>query len=81
MRLPVHQIISALENQMKKVEEDEEEYVQGGHEVEDEDATEEDLVLDLSGVHVELVDSTHLGTKWLIVSGDHICLKQRDLER
>ena len=58
MRLPVHQIISALENQMKKVEEDEEEYVQGGHEVEDEDATEEDLVLDLSGVHVELVDST-----------------------
>ena len=58
MGLPVHQIISALENQMKKVEEDEEEYVQGGHEVEDEDATEEDLVLDLSGVHVELVDST-----------------------
>ena len=43
---------------MKKVEEAEEEYVQRGHEVEDEDATEEDLVLDLSGVHVELVDST-----------------------
>ena len=53
MVLPVKQIISALENQMKKVEEDEEEYVQGGHEVEDEDATEEDLVLDLSGVHVD----------------------------
>ena len=78
MRLPVHQIISALENQMKKVEEDEEEYVQGGHEVEDEDATEEDLVLDLSGVHVELVDSTHLGTLWLIVNGAHICHKQRE---
>ena len=63
---------------MKKVEEDEEEYVQGGHEVEDEDATEEDLVLDLSGVHVELVDSTHLGTLWLIVNGAHICHKQRE---
>ena len=51
--------ISALEDQMNEVEEDGEEAVQGGPEVEDEDATEDDLVLDLSGVHVELVDSTH----------------------
>ena len=38
--------------------------VQGGPEVEDEEATEEDLIPDLSGVQVELVDSTHEGTKW-----------------
>ena len=37
--------------------------VQGGPEVEDEEATEEDLIPDLSGVQVELVDSTHEGTK------------------
>ena len=53
MGIPVHQIISALEDQMNEVEEDGEEDVQGGPEVEDEDATEEDLVLDLSGVHVD----------------------------
>ena len=52
--------------------------VQGGPEVEDEEATEEDLVPDLSGVHVKLVDSTHEGTKWLIVNGVHICQKQRE---
>ena len=38
--------------------------VQGGPEVEDEEATEVDLIPDLSGVQVELVDSTHEGTKW-----------------
>ena len=63
---------------MNEVEEDGEENVQGGPEGEDEDASEEDLVLDLSGVHVELVDSTHLGTLWLIVNGAHICHNQRE---
>ena len=57
---------------MREVEEDGDEGVQGG--LEDEDATEEDLILDLSGVHVEVVDSTHEGTKWLIVN----CHKQRE---
>ena len=52
--------------------------VQGGPEVEDEEATEEDLIPDLSGVQVELVDSTHEGTKWLIVNGIHICHKQKE---
>ena len=63
---------------MREVEEDGDEGVQGGLEDEaEEDATEEDLILDLSGVHVEVVDSTHEGTKWLIVYGVHICHKQR----
>ena len=44
---------------MNEVEEGGKENVQGGPEVEDEDATEDDLVLGLSGVHVELVDLTH----------------------
>ena len=49
MGLPVHQIISALEGQMREVEEDGDEGVQGGLEDEDEeDATEEDLIPDLS---------------------------------
>ena len=49
--------------------------MQGGLEDKDEDdATEEDLIPDLSGVHVEVVDSTHEGTKWLIVN----CHKQRE---
>ena len=52
--------------------------VQGGPEVEDEEATEVDLIPDLSGVQVELVDSTHEGTKWLIVNGIHICHKQKE---
>ena len=76
MGLPVHQIISALEDQMREVEEDGDEGVQGG--LEDEDATGEDLILYLSGVHVEVVDSTHEGTKWLIVNWVHICDKQRE---
>ena len=62
---------------MRAVEEDEDEGVQGGLEDEDEeDAAEEDLIPDLSGVHVEVVDSTHEGTKWLFVYGVHICHKQ-----
>ena len=88
MGLPVHQILSALEDQMNEVEEDgeevgpdgEEDGEEGGPEVEDEDATEEDLIPDLSGVHVEVVESTHEGTKWLIVNGIHICHKQREVE-
>ena len=71
---------------MNEVEEDgeevgpdgEEDGEEGGPEVEDEDATEEDLIPDLSGVHVEVVESTHEGTKWLIVNGIHICNKQRE---
>ena len=60
---------------MREVEEDGDEGVQGGLEDKDEDdATEEDLIPDLSGVHVEVVDSTHEGTKWLIVN----CHKQRE---
>ena len=62
---------------MREVEEDGDEGVQGGLEDEDEeDAAEEDLIPDLSGVHVEVVDSTHEGTKWLFVYGVHICHKQ-----
>ena len=61
---------------MREVEEDEDE---GGLEDEDEEnATEEDLIPDLSGVHVGVVDSAHEGTKWLIVNGVHICHKQRE---
>ena len=63
---------------MNEVDEDGEEDVQGGPEVEDEDATEEDLIPDLSGVHIEVVDLTHEGTKWLIVNGVHICHKQNE---
>ena len=45
MGLPVHQIVSALDDQMREVEEDGDEGVQGGLEDEDEeDATEEDLI-------------------------------------
>ena len=62
---------------MREVEEDEDE---GGLEDEDEeDATEEDLIPDLSGVHVEVVDSTHEGTKWLIVNGARKLLKKTNL--
>ena len=69
---------------MNEVEEDgeevgpdgEEDGEEGGPKVEDEDVTEEDL----SGVHVEVVESTHEGTKWLIVNGIHICNKQREVE-
>ena len=64
MGLPVHQIIAALEDQMIDLEEEGVDDVQGGPEVEDEEATEEDLIPDLSGVQVELVDSTHEETKW-----------------
>ena len=78
MGLPVHQIIAALEDQMIDLEEEGVDDVQGGLEVEDEEATEEDLIPDLSGVQVELVDSTHEGTKWLIVNGIHICHKQKE---
>ena len=68
-----------MEDQMREVEEDGDEGVQGGLEDEDEeDAAEEDLIPDLSGVHVEVVDSTHEGTKWLIVNWVHICDKQRE---
>ena len=59
---------------MNEVDEDGEEDVQGGPEVEDEDATEEDLIPDLSGVHIEVVDSTHEGTKWLIVNGAYLII-------
>ena len=45
MGLPVHQIISALEDQMRDVEEYGDEGVRGG--LEDEDATGEDLIPDL----------------------------------
>ena len=78
MGLPVHQIIAALEDQMIDLEEEGVDDVQGGPEVEDEEATEEDLIPDLSGVQVELVDSSHEGTKWLIVNGIHICHKQKE---
>ena len=62
---------------MREVEEDGDEGVQGGLEDEDEeDVTEEDLIPDLSGVQVEVVDSTHEGT--LIVYRVHICHKQRE---
>ena len=64
MGLPVHQIIAALEDQMIDLEEEGVDDVQGGPEVEDEEATEVDLIPDLSGLQVELVDSTHEGTKW-----------------
>ena len=63
MGLPVHQILSALEDQMMGGEEEAEDEVAVEDEVEE--AAEEDLVPDLTGVHVELVDSTHEGTKWL----------------
>ena len=70
MGLPVHQILSALEDQMMGGEEEAEDEVvvevEVGDEVAVEEAAEEDLVPDLTGVHVELVDSTHKGTKWLI---------------
>ena len=69
MGLPVHQILSALEDQMMGGEEEAEDEavveVEVGDEVAVEEAAEEDLVPDLTGVHVELVDSTHEGTKWL----------------
>ena len=50
--------------------------MQGG--LEDEDASEEEQVADLSGVQVEVVDGNHEGTKWLIVNGVHICHKQKE---
>ena len=65
---------------MREVEEDGDEGVvglQGGLGDDEEDA-EEEGVPDLSGVHVEVVDSTHEGTKWLIVNGVHICHKQKE---
>ena len=71
MGLPVHQILSALDDQMMGGEEEAEDEVvvedevEVGDEVAVEEAAEEDLVPDLTGVHVELVDSTHEGTKWL----------------
>ena len=65
---------------MREVEEDGDEGVQGGLEDEDEeDAAQEDLIPDLSGVHVEVVDSTHEGTKWLIVNGVRKLLKKTNL--
>ena len=66
MGLPVHQILSALEDQMMGGEEEAEDEVavevedevEGEVEVEDkvavEEAAEEDLVPDMTGVHVEL---------------------------
>ena len=65
---------------MREVEEDGDEGVQGGLEDKDEDdATEEDLIPDLSGVHVEVVDSTHEGTKQLIVNGVRKLLKKTNI--
>ena len=65
------------EDDEEAVEEDGDESVEGGLEDDEEDGTEEE-VLDLGGVHVEVVDSTHEGTTWLIVNGIHICHKQRE---
>ena len=66
---------------MREVEEDGDEGVvglQGGLGDDEEDA-EEEGVPDLSGVHVEVVDSTHEGTKWLIVNG--VTSRKNGLER
>lgn len=56
MGLPVHQILSALEDQMMGGEEEAEDevVVEVKDEVAVEEAAEEDLVPDMTGVHVEL---------------------------